>query len=147
MQQHKHHHNQGERQRLYTAAEIAQYEYCPLVWWHEQFDPLVKSETEDLFAQMVELEYAYGQEATAVPDYQVIEQVLVRRGAFADDGRIATQEYIEAEDDAEEVAEEHQQGPQINQKVLLIRNLSFIALGGGILMLCLSVAAGFIIGR
>ena len=70
------------RQRLFTASEVAQFEYCPLVWWHEQFEPLAQSANEELFARMVELEYEHGAQATALPEYQMIEQLLLRRGAF-----------------------------------------------------------------
>lgn len=69
-------------QQLFTASEVAEYEYCPLVWWYEQYEPLVNADTEELFARMVELEYNHGPQATTLPEYQVIEQLLVRRGAF-----------------------------------------------------------------
>ena len=147
MQQQRHTRNQGQQQRLFTAAEVAQYEYCPLVWWHEQFDPLVQGDTEDLFAQMVEMEYAHGPQATTLPDYQVIEQVLVRRGAFEEDHRAASSEYREQEDNAEEVEDEQEQGPQISKKMLHLRTLSFAALGTGILLLILASAVSFMIGR
>ncbi len=62
------------RQRLFTASEVAQFEYCPLVWWHEQFEPLAQAGNEELFARMVELEYEHGAQATALPEYKMIEQ-------------------------------------------------------------------------
>ena len=77
--QHQHH---QPSQGLFAVSELAQFEYCPLLWWHEQFDPLAQSDTEELFARMVELEHDHGQPATTLPDYQVIEQLLLRRGAF-----------------------------------------------------------------
>ena len=66
------------RQHLFTASEVAQFEYCPLVWWHEQFEPLAQASDEELFARMVELEYDHGAQATTLPEYQTIEQLLLR---------------------------------------------------------------------
>ncbi len=68
--------------QIFTASEVAEYEYCPLAWWYEQYEPLANADTEELFARMVELEYHHGPQATTLPEYQVIEQLLVRRGAF-----------------------------------------------------------------
>ena len=86
------------RQRRFTASEVAEYEYCPLVWWHEQFEPLATADSEELFAHLVELEHDYGPQATALPEYTMIEKLLLRAGAF-DEGR---QQHA---DHAEEVAE------------------------------------------
>lgn len=86
------------RQRLFTASEVAEYEYCPLVWWHEQFEPLAQSDAEELFARLVELEHEYGSQATALPEYETVEKLLLRMGAF-EEGR---QQHA---DHAEEVAE------------------------------------------
>ncbi len=86
------------RQRRFTASEIAEFEYCPLVWWHEQFEPLATADIEELFARLVELEHDYGSQATALPEYDMIEKLLLRAGAF-DEGR---QQHA---DHAEEVAE------------------------------------------
>ncbi len=86
------------RQRRFTASEVAEFEYCPLVWWHEQFEPLAKADTEELFARLVELEHDYGPQATTLPEYDMIEKLLLRAGAF-DEGR---QQHA---DHAEEVAE------------------------------------------
>ena len=77
---------------------MAEFEYCPLVWWHEQFEPLSKADTEELFARLVELEHEYGTQAPALPEYETIEKLLLRAGAF-DEGR---QQHA---DHAEEVAE------------------------------------------
>ena len=77
---------------------MAEYEYCPLVWWHEQFEPLAQADTEELFARLVELEHEYGSQATALPEYDTIEKLLLRAGAF-EEGR---QQHA---DHAEEVAE------------------------------------------
>jgi hypothetical protein len=96
---------QDQSQRLFTASEVAEYEYCPLVWWHEQYDALNEADDEELFAEMVEMEQDYGAQAPALPEYQVIERLLLRRGAF-DEGRQQHQEHAEAVEEAEEIAEE-----------------------------------------
>jgi hypothetical protein len=89
-------------QRLFTASEIAEYEYCPLVWWHQQFEPMAEADIEELFARLVELEHENGSEAPALPEYQMIEQLLVRKGAF-DEGR---QQHLEHAEEVEEIEEE-----------------------------------------
>ena len=77
-------HRQAQKQQVFTASELAEYEYCPLVWWYQRYEPLVEADTDELFARMVEMEQSHGPQATALPEYQVIEQLLVRRGAFAE---------------------------------------------------------------
>jgi len=90
------------RQRRFTASEVAEFEYCPLVWWHEQFEPLSKADTEELFARLVELEHEYGPQATALPEYDMIEKLLLRAGAF-DEGR---QQHADHADEVAEIEEE-----------------------------------------
>ncbi len=89
-------------QRIFTASEIAEFEYCPLVWWHQQFEPLAEADTEELFARLVELEHENGTQAPALPEYQMVEQLLVRKGAF-DEGR---QQHLEHAEEVEEIQEE-----------------------------------------
>ncbi len=89
------------KQRLFTASEIAEFEYCPLAWWYERFEPLAQSDTEDLFARLVELEHEHGPQAPALPDYQVVEQLLLRKGAF-DEGQQQHREHAEAVEEVEE---------------------------------------------
>jgi hypothetical protein len=84
-----------KRTRQFTASEVASYEYCPLVWWHEQYEPLAQADTEELFARLVELEGEHGMQATALPEYQAVEQLLLRRGAF-DEGQQQHLEHAEA---------------------------------------------------
>jgi hypothetical protein len=152
MQQQHHQSGPGEAPHVYTATEVARYEYCPLVWWHEQFDPLAIGETEDLFAQMVEMEYAHGPQATSLPDYQVIEQILVQRGAFEKERSTAVGATAEDELYIEQIAaeeltmeeEEIEGGMRISQKMLRMRTLAFAALGGGVFLLFLSIAYGFV---
>ncbi|HLH61889.1 MAG TPA: hypothetical protein VKV20_09410 [Ktedonobacteraceae bacterium] len=90
------------KQRLFTASEVAEFEYCPLAWWYEHFEPMAQSDTEELFARLVELEDEHGPQATALPDYQMVEQLLLRRGAF-DEGVEQHREHAEA---VEEIAEQ-----------------------------------------
>ena len=73
---------QHKSQQIFTAAEVAEFEYCPLVWWHQQFEPLASADTEELFARLVELEFEHDTQAPSMPEYQMIEQLLVRKGAF-----------------------------------------------------------------
>ena len=91
------------KQRLFTASEVAEFEYCPLVWWYEHYEPLAHSDTEELFARLVELEHEHGVQAPALPDYQVVEQLLLRQGAF-DEGQQQHREHAEAVEEVEEEA-------------------------------------------
>jgi hypothetical protein len=89
------------KQRLFAASEVAEFEYCPLAWWYERFEPLAQSDTEELFARLVELEHEHGPQAPALPDYQVVEQLLLRKGAF-DEGQQQHREHAEAVEEVEE---------------------------------------------
>jgi hypothetical protein len=100
MQQRQQSHD--KRQRLFTASEVAEFEYCPLVWWHQQYEPLAEADSEELFARLVELEHENGTQAPALPEYQMVEQLLVRKGAF-DEGR---QQHREHAEEVEEIQEE-----------------------------------------
>jgi hypothetical protein len=73
-------HHRG--QPVFTASEIGEYEYCPLAWWYARYEPHVDIDTEELFAELVEIEQAHGPQAPALPEYQFIEQLLLQRGAF-----------------------------------------------------------------
>ncbi len=90
------------RDRLFTASEVAEFEYCPLAWWYQQFEPLAQADTEEQFAHLVELEHEHGAQAPALPEYQVIEQLLVRKGAF-DEGRQQHMEHAEEVEEAQEI--------------------------------------------
>src|SRR5438093_6621159 len=103
MQQRQQSHIKRQKsQRFFTASEVAEFEYCPLVWWHQQYEPLADADTEELFARLVELEHENGTQAPGLPEYQMVEQLLVRKGAF-DEGRQQHQEHAEA---VEEIQEE-----------------------------------------
>jgi len=91
-----------QQQRLFRASEVAEFEYCPLTWWYGQFESLAQADTEELFARLVELEHEHGSQATALPEYRMVEQLLLRRGAF-DEG---TQQHLEHAEEVENVQEE-----------------------------------------
>jgi len=117
------------KQRLFTASEVAQFEYCPLVWWHEQFEPLTQANNEELFAHMVELENEHGVQATSLPEYQMVEQLLLRRGAF-EEGR---QQHLDHAEEVQELEEEIRQG-----ELATIRSRMLVVLA--IVLLCLALA-------
>ncbi len=104
------------RQRRFTASEVAEFEYCPLVWWHEQFEPLSRSDTEELFARLVELEHEYGPQATALPEYDMVEKLLLRAGAF-DEGR---QQHADHADEVAEIEEEGRAGVSAGRSTRLL---------------------------
>lgn len=95
-------HKLSQSQRIFTASEVAEYEYCPLTWWYEQYESFVTADTEELFAHAVALEHAHGPQATNLPEYQVVEQILLRRGAF-EQGEQQHREHAQA---VMEIAEE-----------------------------------------
>ena len=93
-----------QHMRVFTASEVAEFEYCPLTWWHEQFEPWAHANNEELFARMVELEHEHGAQAPALPEYRMIEQLLLRRGAF-DEGRRQHREHAQEVEESEEAIE------------------------------------------
>src|SRR5437763_15437287 len=95
--------SQTKRQRLFTASEVAEFEYCPLVWWHEQYEPLAQVDTGDLFAHLVEWEQEHGTQAPALPEYQMVEQLSLRKVAF----EAGQQRHREHAEEVEEGREEH----------------------------------------
>ena len=117
------------KQRLFTASEVAQFEYCPLVWWHEQFEPLTQANNEELFAHMVELENEHGVQATSLPEYQMVEQLLLRRGAF-EEGR---QQHLDHAEEVQEIEEEIRQG-----ELATVRSRMLVVIA--IVLLCLALA-------
>ncbi len=95
---------------MFTASEVAEYEYCPLVWWHEQFEPASHAQSEDLFARLVELEHDHSTQAPALPEYQMIEQLLVKRGAF----EVGRQQHAEHAEEVAEIEEERASVPMVS---------------------------------
>ncbi|HEX9134786.1 MAG TPA: hypothetical protein VF844_21070 [Ktedonobacteraceae bacterium] len=112
------------RQRLFTASEVAEFEYCPLVWWHDQFEPLAQAGNDELFARMVELEYEHGAQAPALPEYKMAEQLLLRRGAF-DEGR---QQHLDHAEDEEEIQEEVRRGVKATGRMRIIAVIAIVML-------------------
>ena len=125
---------QHKSQQLFTASEIAEFEYCPLVWWHQQFEPLASADTEELFARLVELEYEHDTQAPSVPEYQMIEQLLVRKGAFEE----GQQQHLEHAEEVEKVQEERITTGQTGGKM---RTVALIAVALLVLAIVLLVAA------
>lgn len=97
-------------QHIFTASEVAEFEYCPLVWWHEQFEPASHADSEELFARLVELEHDHDTQATALPEYQMIEQLLVKRGAF----EVGRQQHAEHAEEVAEIEEERISVPMVS---------------------------------
>jgi hypothetical protein len=131
---------QYQSQRLFTASEVAEYEYCPLVWWHEQYDTLNEADDEELFAEMVAMEQDYGAQAPALPEYQVIERLLLRRGAF-EEGRQQHQEHADAVEEDEEIAEEQL---RTRDNGIAMRKLVLFAVALVVLALLLIAASFFL---
>jgi hypothetical protein len=116
--------------RMFTASEVAEFEYCPLAWWHEQFEDWAQAESDELFARLVELEHEHGTQAPALPEYRLIEQLLLRQGAF-EQGRQQHQEHAEAVDEIEEEIEEDRRPPtrtSTRGRVLMIAALALCGL-------------------
>lgn len=125
---------QHNSQQLFTASEIAEFEYCPLVWWHQQFEPIASADTEELFARLVELEYEHDTQAPSVPEYQMIEQLLVRKGAF-EEGQQQHHEH------AEEVAKVQEERITTGYTGKKMRTVALVAALLLVLALILLVAA------
>jgi hypothetical protein len=125
------------QQRLFTASEVAEFEYCPLVWWHEQFEPLVQADNEELFARMVELEFENGAQAPALPEYQTIEQLLLRRGAFEE----GSQQHLDHAEEVEELQEEIRKEAKASGRMRILAVLTIVLL---CLALALVIAAIFL---
>lgn len=68
----------GEQQRIFSASDVAQFEYCPLVWWYEEMNELAQAEEKELLQHLEELKRNYGSSASADPEYQVLKRLLVR---------------------------------------------------------------------
>ncbi len=103
MQQlHKSQSTAQQQQHFFSASEVAEFEYCPLKWWHDCFEPAAQTGTEELFARLVELEHDHEMQAPSLPEYRVIEQLLLRRGAFD----VGTEQHREHAEEVEQVQEE-----------------------------------------
>lgn len=122
------------KERMFTASEVAEFEYCPLAWWHEQFEDWAHTESEELFARLVELEHEHGTQAPALPEYRLIEQLLLRQGAF-ERGLQQHQEHAEAVEDIEEEIEEDRRLTALASPRGRVLTTAILALGGLALLL------------
>lgn len=120
--QQRHKIQQQPQQHFFTASEVAEFEYCPLTWWHERFEPIAQADTEELFARLVELEHEHGSQASALPEYHMVEQLLLRRGAF-DEG---ASQHLEHAEEVEEVLEEAQKAMTATAQVRLLVMLAAV---------------------
>jgi hypothetical protein len=127
--------SQTKRQHLFTASEVAEFEYCPLVWWHEQYEPLAQVDTEDLFAHLVELEQEHGAQAPALPEYQMVEQLLLRKGAFEE----GQQQHLEHAEEVEEVQEEHITTARTTGKLRILTLIAIVALVLALLLIAAAI--------
>ena len=125
MQQlHKSQSQAQQQQRFFTASEVAEFEYCPLKWWHDRFEPAAQNDTEELFARLVELEHDHDTQAPSLPEYRMIEQLLLRRGAFD----VGTEQHREHADEVEQVQEEARKSvPATGQMRVLVIVVGVIA--------------------
>src|SRR5260370_19118580 len=127
--------SQIKRQRLFTASEVAEFEFCPLMWWHDQYEPLGQVDTEDLFARLVELEQEHGAQAPALPEYQMVEQLLLRKGAF-DEGQ---QQHLEHAEEVEEVQEERITTARTTGKLRILALIAIVALVLALLLIAAAI--------
>jgi hypothetical protein len=72
-----------EQRRIFSASDLAQFEYCPLAWWYEEVSELAQADEAELAQRLEELESEYPSSASAQPEYQVIERLLERASRFA----------------------------------------------------------------
>ncbi len=72
-----------EQQRIFSASDLAQFEYCPLAWWYEEVSDLAQADPEELAERLKEWEEEYGEAAAALPEYQVMERLRERAKRFA----------------------------------------------------------------
>ncbi len=128
---------QAKRTRPFTASEVAEFEYCPLAWWYEQYESLAQVDTEELFAHLVELEHEHGSEAPALPEYQMVEQLLLRKGAF-DEGR---EQHLEHAEEVEELQEERITTARTSGTVRVLAVVAVIILVVAILLIIVALLA------
>ncbi len=137
MQQRQLQNQHHQSQRIFTASEVAEFEYCPLTWWHQQFEPLAQADMEELFARLVELEHEHGPQAPGLPEYQVGEQLLLRRGAF-DEGR---QQHLDHADEVLEVEAERVEVASRGDRARTLGRVAFVLL---LIALALIVASALV---
>lgn len=119
---------------MFTASEVGEFEYCPLAWWHEQFEDWAQAESDELFARLVELEHEHSAQAPALPEYRLIEQLLLRQGAF-ERGLQQHEEHAEAIEAAEAV-EDIEEEIEEDRRLMTHASLRGRALALAIIVLC-----------
>jgi hypothetical protein len=81
-------------ERYFSAAELADFEYCPLAWWEEQTNSLADLTSAELAEHLAELRQRYGENAAVLPEYQLVQRLLARHGVL-DEGRMAHKAHAE----------------------------------------------------
>jgi len=90
------------RERYFSAAELADFEYCPLAWWEEQTNSLADLTPMELAAHLDELRQRYGENAALLPEYQLVVRLQSRHGVLdaghaaheAHANQVATSEHL-----------------------------------------------------
>lgn len=103
------------RRRVFSASDVAQFEYCPLAWWYEEVSEVAQADEEELERYLEALEDRSGLSATMLPEYQVAVRLRQRARLFAQ-GKTQHAEYamsetaqgtpVEEGDEEEETAQE-----------------------------------------
>jgi hypothetical protein len=86
---------------------------------------------------MVALEHEHGPQAPALPEYQVVEQLLVRRGAFEE----GQQQHIEHAEEVAEIEEERISTPSVTGSMRRLAVVAVVILALALLLLI----AGFVL--
>jgi CRISPR/Cas system-associated exonuclease Cas4 (RecB family) len=102
-------------QRVFSASDVAQFEYCPLAWWYEEVSEVAQADEDELERYLGELEARAGSAATTLPEYQVAARLLQRARLF-EQGKTQHAEYamheteqgtwVEEEEEEGETAQE-----------------------------------------
>ncbi|HEU5200754.1 MAG TPA: hypothetical protein VFU32_14030 [Ktedonobacterales bacterium] len=101
----------GGQRRIFSASDVAQFEYCPLAWWYEEMNELAQAEEAELLPHLEELRRAYGPAASADPEYQVLKRLLMRARRY-EQGVEQHIRYASPEEAADEQAEPGAQAEQ-----------------------------------
>jgi hypothetical protein len=126
---------QHNSQRIFTASEVAEFEYCPLAWWYDQFEPAAQEDTEELFARLVELEHEHDTQAPMLPEYQMIEQLLVRRGAFEQ----GQQQHLDHAEEVSELEEERVTIPSASNAMRRVMVFAVVLIVIALILIVVSV--------
>jgi hypothetical protein len=91
-----------EQRHIFSASDLAQFEYCSLAWWYEEFSDLAQADQEELAQRLEELVAEDAATASAQPEYVVIERLLDRAIQFAagreQQAKVAAQQIHPAEE-------------------------------------------------